>query len=1031
MNIALLATRSPKLLAALLATAAVWGVLAFRSLPRQEEPLLTWRLANVVTRLPGASPGRVESQITDVLEQYIQQVDEVHHIYSVSRAGVSLVQVELNEEVTRAGPVWQKVRHKLGEAAAELPPGTIGPELDDEILGTTTVLVAISGDAARYSELESHAERLETQLRYLPATASTNLFGVQDEVIEVCPDAARLAAYDLSFDAVAAAIRRRNVQSPSGRLSTGEGEWLLDVRGEFDAEDEIASLIVLANQHHTLRLGDVAAVYRTTRSPPDPLARCDGRRSIIVAARARSAARIDAYSDQVKSVLNEFRGTLPDDIHCTLAHDLGRYTSERINQLGATLLLSVALVLLCTAALMDLRAASVVTLSIPLTGLFVLLGFSLARIPLNEMSIMAIVMALGLLVDNSIVLTEQIHRRASEGIPLKQAAAEEPHRLLAPLLVSTLTTIAAFVPIWLLPGGVGEFVRAIPVGVTICLATSLVVALVVTPWLCTLLLRPTGHPERLPVPGARQSAWLGRFSRLAHRRLLWRAVSRPAIVLATIAVLAAGLLSLGLGLRRDFFSPVQRDQLVIDLVVPQGSSLAHTDELVQQVERALRDEQDVNGVLAFIGRNAPLIFYNLTSQETYANHFAQLIVTVSDWRKTAPLAARLQSRLDETISGADCCVRILEHGAPFAAPLEVRIRGRSIEILRRLGSLVQQSLAETPGIRNIRTNFGAEALKLRIDVNEPVARAVNLDQQAVSDALRGRMDGLPAGHFYHDQHNNQEEERVDVLVRLPPGGRRGLADLWNIHFKPSAQGPFVPFGSVADAAPEWETASIYRRDSERTLSVLAYPQFGLTAAQVSRRLLPRLEALAADLPAGYTLELGGENEQRHEAESNLLGSAPYAIGLIVVVLMAQFQRWRLVIVILGVMPLSLAGAMAALMVTGWPLNFMAMLGMIMLIGVVVNDSVILVDGYERRRRAGQSLRRRTLAGTRERFRHVVITTITTIAAFLPLALSPSLLWPPLAIAVIGGLSLATALTLVAVPAAYVLLCRHEDGRPRD
>ncbi len=1034
MKLSALSIRWPRVLAVLVLTAVVWGSVALVRLPRQEEPVLTWRLANVVTRLPGASPERVESLITDVLEQSIEEVDEVEHIYSVSRAGVSLVQVELSDDVTEAGPVWQKVRQKLARAAGELPQGVIGPDLDDEIMGTFSQLIAVTGQRTTYRELKDHAQRLEGRLRYLPMTASTTLFGVQHEVIRVELDPLKLAAYDLSIPRVAAVLRGRNVRQPSGRLRVSEKELLVETSGEFQSDEQLRRMVLMVTPGgRTLHLGDVARIVRTTRDPPEPLARVGGKRAVVVGVRARGDLRLDHFGDQVRGVVEQFRRTLPDGIkgnavegnavECDTFHDLSRYTRERANYLSTTLLLSVTFVFLSTALFMGWRGATVVTATIPLTGLVVLILFSVVGMPLNQMSVMAIIMAFGLLVDDAIVITEQIHRRVSQGVDVRQAAAEEPDRLFVPLVVTTLTTVAAFLPIFLLPGGVGEFVRAIPVGVAICLLTALVVSTTVIPWLCVHLMKGAKHGTR-PSTGARASlAEAIQSVNRRYRTILAKAVDRPAVTLAAVVVVMASFGTLGLTLRRDFFSPVQRDQFVVDVFASHGSALGHTSQLVRRVEALLAEEEGIVSTGSFIGRNAPLIFYNLESQETYANHFAQLIVRVSDWRLTSRIAERVQARLQSRISDAECCVHILEHGAPFIAPFEVRISGPSLTTLRELGRRAADQLKRNPDVRNVRTNYGGDVLKLVARVNEPVARHLGLDQGTVADSLRYRLDGLPAGYL------REGDERIDIRVRLPASARKDITDLSSVRLKPRADAKFVPLSSLATIVPTWEPSNIYRRDGERTLRVLAYPQFGLTPAQVSGQFSPWLATLENSLPPGYRMELGGENEQRNEAESHLLGGAIYAIFPILLLLMIEFQSLRLVLVLLAVIPLSVGGAMLGLFLTGWPLNFMALMGLMMLMGIVVNDALILVDGFERRRKAGEPIVDLVVAGTLERSRHVVITSVTTIAGFLPLAISPSLLWPPLAIAIIGGLSLATLVTLLGLPAAYALLHRaHSQAK---
>jgi multidrug efflux pump subunit AcrB len=351
------------------------------------------------------------------------------------------------------------------------------------------------------------------------------------------------------------------------------------------------------------------------------------------------------------------------------------------------------------------------------------------------------------------------------------------------------------------------------------------------------------------------------------------------------------------------------------------------------------------------------------------------------------------------------------------APFEVRISGPSLETLSELGRRASAVLAKTPGVRNVRDNYGNEALQLVAQVNEPVARAIGVDQGKVANELRYRLDGLVASHL------QEGDEQIDIRVRLASAQRDDIADLNSVYFKPTADAPLIPFSAVATLEPWWEAASIYRRDGQRTLSVLGYPDFGLTAAQVSKRFEPQIDQMAAGMPPGYSLAFGGESEQRQEAEGNLCNKAIYTFCIIIILLVAQFHSFLVAAIVMAVIPLSLGGAMVGLYASGYPLNFMAIMGMMMLVGVMVTNAIILVEGFEERRARGEPMRQLVIDGTRERTLHVVVTSVNTITGFIPLAFSHSPLWPPLAIAIIGGLTMSTVICLVALPAAYVLFRR--------
>ncbi|MCA9190023.1 MAG: efflux RND transporter permease subunit, partial [Planctomycetales bacterium] len=553
MRVGSLARRYSLVVTSAMIVAVVWGGVAAYQLPREEEPKLTWRLANVVTRLPGASPERMESLVTDVLEHAIEQVDDVEHIYSVSRPGLSLIQIELRDSVVDAPPVWRNVRQKLSESALQLPRGSIGPELDDEIMGTFAMLIAVAGDDIRPRQLEEIAEELEDQLRLLDDTTSTSLFGTQREVIQIEPKPALLVAYDLSFQKLADIVQRRNTRQPSGRLAVGQSELLIEVNGELETEQDLREMVLMVTEDgRTVRLGDVAQLQRTIGTPKDPVVRANGQPSIVLGVRCRRGVRLDQYGKRVRDIVQQAQQGLPQGISLSIAHDLSKYTQERMRGLGTSMLIGVSLVFASLLVFMNWRSAIIVTLSIPLTALFVAITFSIVGIPLNEMSVMAVIMAMGLLVDNAIIVTEEVQHS-----PLPdswQAAADAGDQLFVPLLVSTLTTVAAFLPIYLLPGGTGEFVRAIPLGVAICLITSLLVATTVVPQLCVMIL-----PRRVSDGQNGDSYTTAARFIDGYRSILGYCCDHPLLLLGATTFAMVLCVCLGLTLRRDFFSPVQRD----------------------------------------------------------------------------------------------------------------------------------------------------------------------------------------------------------------------------------------------------------------------------------------------------------------------------------------------------------------------------------------------------------------------------------------------------------------------------------------
>ncbi len=1056
--------RNLRLLILTICLILVWGLSSYQVLPRMEDPQLTQPAAQIATRFPGASAYRVESLVTEKIEQELFEIPELKTISSISRLGRSRVFVEIKNETADKDRVWSEVRDKLSDVTPQLPQGVLEPEYQEEETRAFTLIAALTWDLqppVNYAILGRIAQELEDELRTLRGTEKVELFGSPDEEIVVEISSADLAALGLTPQYLSQQIRMSDAKVAAGRLRSSRNDLLLEVETELDSLERIRQIPIRFGQSGQFaNLGDIALVKKGIREPPSELAIINGRPAVALAVLMDSSQRIDQWTEAALQILEEFRQRLPGGIGLQLIFDQSRYVESRLSSLFKNLLLGALCVISSTFFLMGWKSALVVGLSLPLSVLIVFGGMRVLGIPLHQMSVSGLVIALGLLIDNSIVVVDEVQNQLQSGSKPKEAISKSVSYLAVPLLASTLTTVLTFMPIALLPGPTGEFVYTLALSVIITLLSSLFLSLTAIPALRGRMhqirlgekergeageslplqnLKPARtikslacFSEGVGVDGKIQNRgrgwWNNGFSSPGltgvYRRTLDGILARPVLgVLLALILPSTGFL-MALSLDTQFFPPAERDQLQIEFSLQSQASLEQTRSVVLQASEIILDSPEVVDVHWFLGRNAPKFYYNQPSGRKDSRNYAQGLVQLTSASKSREVIRALQDELDQAFPLAKVLVKQLEQGEPITAPIELHLYGPNLEVLRELGKQAQAELAQVANVTHTSASLTDALPKLALRLDEEQARLAGLDNTSIAQQLDASLEGSLGGSVLEDT------EELPVRVRLSNSRRSELDEIASFDLLPDSVSSesenryFIPLSAVGEIDLIPEPATISRRNGKRVNTVGGFITAGLLPSTVLADFKQRLSASGFQLPPGYSLEFGGEQAKLNESVGNLMSTVGVLLVLMVATLVLSFGSFRSagIVALVGVCSVGLG--LASLWWFGYPFSFMAILGTVGLVGVAINDSIVVLAALRSDPAARQGDRKAMREVTVRSTRHVLTTTITTVAGFVPLLLDGGELWPPLAICIVGGVGGATLLALSLVPCAYLLLIPH-------
>ncbi|MEM9214810.1 MAG: efflux RND transporter permease subunit [Cyanobacteria bacterium P01_F01_bin.150] len=1017
--------RNRQLLFLTLTLIIVWGLSAFLSLPRLEDPEIVQRSATVTTFFPGANAERVESLVTDKVEEELSDIEEVDEIISSSSPGISVVTVILKDTFSDVDPVFARVRSQIDDVIPELPPEASRPEYEDRKVKASAIIVGLTwdiDDPVNYSILRRVTEGLEAKLRNLPGTKRVELFGEPDEEIQVEISQADLLRLGISAQGLAQQIATSDAKVSTGELQGDAIELFFEVDSVLDSLDRIRAIsIQVGADGQTAQLGDIAQVTKGIQTPVSDLALVAGKPAIVVAATVESDYRVDQWAQQAKKVLNDFEADLSDGLGIVIVLDQSRYVRQRLNGVISNLILSAILVLGISLVVLGWRSALIVGAALPLSILMVFGSMDMVDIPLHQISITGLIIALGLLIDNAIVVVDEVRVHLQDGSRPDEAVKETVKHLAIPLLASTLTTVLAFIPIAVLPGSTGEFIGPIGGTVILALLSSLALSLTVIAALAGLVYRWKPMPESSHKQHWSVGGWSNqRLSRLYQHSL--RVVFRRPIlgVLVAMVLPAIGFIQFS-SLPQQFFPPTNRDQFQIELERPASSSIATTRTQTLAIRDRIRQHPAINDIHWFLGEDAPSFFYNLLSSRRNQSEYAQGIVQLDSTQHLRDTIQTLQTDLDAAFPDAQILVKQLEQGPPIDAPIEVSLYGPNLKQLRMLGERLRLILSQIDEVTHTRATLSELSPKLSLDVDEAAAKRVGLSNGAIAAQLNTLLNGQLGGSILEDTEN------IPVRVRLPDQERGDLSSIASVDLL-SDHGTTVPFSAVASVQLRPEVSTIARRDGQRVNTVQGFITAGSLPSSVLAEFQQALAEQEFELPPGYRLSYGGEADARGSAVGNLLSTVGVLMVLMTATLVLSFNSFALA----GLLAIVAIAAVGLAAMALWLFNslfgFTAILGTLGLIGLAINDSIVVLAALQDDPLACKGDPIATQQVVIKATRHVVATTVTTMIGFTPLLLDATGFWPPLAIAIAGGLGGATVLALYFIPAAHLLIYRSK-GKP--
>lgn len=1019
--------RNPRLTVLVVLLVLVAGFTALQGLPRQEDPALSRRFATVTTFYPGAAAERVESLVTDPLERRILELHEVHEIESVSRNGVSALKLQLGEQYYEkdVDQIWSKVRDKVADARAAMPEGVGRTEFRDLTTTAATLVIGLvwRGEGPAQMDLLTRlAADLENRFRSFPGTKEVETFGAADEEVRVTVDPAVLAAAGLAAGDIARAIGAADSKAPAGLVRRGGSELLIQVRGELDSLSRVREVPLRGRNGRLLRVGDIAAVEKTVREPPRSVAVLSGERGVAVAVTMEPRQRVDLWTERARAAVAEFAAHVPRGVAVETIFDQSVYTEERLRLLAGNLLLAAAIVVCVLIFMMGLRSALVVASALPLALGAALAGMMMTGFPLHQTSITGLIIALGLLIDNAIVVVDEYSGLLDEGRLPADAVAEVVRRLFVPLLASTVTTILAFLPIILMPGPAGEFVGSISAGVGMAIGSSFLLSITVVVSLAGYFIaaRPLDRPRRWWRDGFSSPRLTAGFGRLLD--FLMR---RPWSGVAVSLVLPLAGFAAGITLTEQFFPANDRNQFQVQIRMPAQASLAATLATAAAVREHVERHDAVIDSHWFAGGNSPRVFYNMMTAEDGVASYAGGFVTTRSARATEELLPLLQTELIEAFPAAEVAALPFEQGPPFDAPIEIRLFGPDTSVLRQLGDQLRRTLAESRSVTYTRAHLAGGTPVLALVADEAEAELAGVKLREVADRLQGNLEGEIGGTLI------EGSEELPVRVRVDDGERASLRRIDATRMLSEAAsrsaGPGVagiPLAAVGTFELEPQDPILARFNGQRVNRVQAFLMPYTLIADSLADFRRRLAASDFTLPVGYRLEFGGETELRSEAMNNLF---LFAFPLFVVMagtIILSFDSFRMAAIIFCVAGLSVGLALLGVWAFGYPMGFVAIVGTMGLVGIAINDAIVVLNAL----RSDADARAGDAVATREvvlgASRHVIATTLTTIGGFLPLIYFGGRFWPPLATAIAGGVFGASVLALVFVPSLFHWMARR-------
>jgi len=1015
MNITRLAIEKNRITIAFLIIIILGGYAAYNSISRDNESSFVIRWALVTTEFRGASPERVEMLISDKVEKVVQETPELDFVQSTSVIGYSSVFVRLKDQFTDTQPIWDDLEQRLDDIKKDLPAGISGPDLTYDFDETYGIQIAVMGDGYSYAELKDVAEELRDEIMQVPDVAEVLIVAEQQERIFLEFNNARLAELGLSPDYIMGYMQTRNIISPGGKINLGSEKIVLEPTGNFQTLDDLKStLIMLPGSNDVVNLQDVVHIKRGYIDPPPSIMHYNGEPCLGIALSMRKGGNIINLGENVKKLMDELRPLYPIGVNFDTYYYQPAIVERSINDFVNSILQAIVIVMVVMMISLGFRTGLLVSTLIPMVMLFSLFVMNTFNIVLHNVSLGALLISLGMLVDNAIVLAESIAFQISKGKKPVEAAIDSATELRLPLLVASLTTCAAFLPIYIADSLVAEYCENLFIVTSIALLSSWLLAMTMIPMICANYLKPKKNQNPDEV------SFNSKFYR-KYRSLLTTSLKHPIITVIVVVIIFFVVMSLFPMIPQTFFPPNDQERFYAKLEMPLGTPIEATEKVAKQIDGFVAKEVQINenrqdGVIkwaTFIGNGPPRAEFGSpggggTPQSIYMMFETTTYENIYQWIKPIENYCLMNF--------PDLEVLVDRYGSAAGAdtPIEIRLYGKDVDKVFEVADALKTKLRSISGTKTVKDSWGPRAKKLLIKVNEARARRAGVTNYDVATTLQGALTGLTISEFRED------DKVIPIVLRSEAKYREDIGKLESLNIYSKTTGKLVTLRQVADIEVVWEPSGIFRRDRLKTVSVSCKLDPDITAAEVEAQIDPWLEEQANTWERGYSYEIGGEAEAGDEANSSVGAKMPIAGFIILLLLVGQFNSFRAAAIVLSTIPLGLIGVTIGLIVGDSYFGFMTLLGVTSLAGIVINNAIVLIDRIRIELKAGLEAQKAIIEAGQKRLRPILLTTATTTGGLIPMWINGQGMWETMAITIIFGLIFSTLFTLVFVPVLYSL-----------
>ena len=1009
MNITSFALKNDKVTIVFSLLLFIYGIISFLDLPRAKDPGFIIRTATVVTYFPGASAKRVEQLVTDKLEKQIQEMSEIDFTKSTSKSGVSIIFVNILEKHKNMRPIWDALRRKVEDGARQLPNGTSKPIVNDEFGDVYGSMISISANGLSPKELEDIANDTKDVFLRLDDVAKIEILGIQPQVVYVEFDNSKMARLNLSASYLKNILESKNIVLSGGNIKVDTNRLSIEPSGNYENKEQIGNTIIPLNTGEKIYLKDIANIKYEYKNPSSFIVQKDGKESLIVSISMKKDGDIIKLGEQIDTLMSQVAQKLPLGVKLDRIFNEPKIVDKIVGNFVINLLQAMALVVIVMLFSLGLRTGLIVAVLIPMSILTSFIVMSVFDIWLDQVSLAALIISLGLLVDSAIVMSESIMVLMQRGKNVVEASIQSANELKIPLLTSALTTSAAFLPIFLAKSSTGEYTNSIFKVVTITLLCSWILALTLTPVLSKYFMKKDLQQEHKET-----------IFQSFYRAFLNFVLGNKAIVIIMVILIFAGSLKLLEYVPKKFFPPSSEATFTVEINLPVGTAIETTKDNVSKIENFIKEKymsqgqnNEVLNFVSFIGESAPR-FWLSYEQELASAEYSTILVNTKDNSNITNIRKDIETFAKANFPDMQINAKTLAMGPPVKKPIEIRISGKDTDKLFELSAKVKQELAKIEGVKNIVDDWGIRNKKLSIQIDEAKALKEGITNLDIALSLQSSLSGFEVTTFRKD------DKLIPIILRSNENTKDDINRLETINVYSQSSGKNISLSQVASVQVVYEESKIIRRDRLKTVTVGSDIKEDANALEIFASIKPWLDEYSKDFELGYYYEFGGEFEVSGKANDSIVVNLPIAFMAILLMMVAQFNSVRKPLIILTAIPLGIIGVSFGLFITNSYFGFMTLLGIISLSGIVINNAIVLLERIKTEEQNGFNSYDAIIEASLSRLRPIVLTTLTTVLGLVPLWYSGGVMWEPMAISIIFGLMISTMFTLGFVPVLYAL-----------